>query len=147
MSSKTKLEIGDWVKATDDYADDHDWCNWVLGQVGKIVDIGDWCLLVEFPDYKGDKGHAGNKEAGAKNRWWFFEEDLIKVAAPKTRPAEKKASKGKQEYKGNGKHTWERVAESTLRLRVPGGWIYDTTASSVFVPFPEKVAETAGYVL
>lgn len=60
--------------------------------------------------------------------------------------------KGKQAYKGNGKHTWERVTKTedgegcdTMRLRVPGGWLYSTpiyadgefvTANTVFVPMP-----------
>lgn len=45
-----------------------------------------------------------------------------------------------QDYKGNGKHNWESVIdinnvvdlggtntyENTMRLRVPGGWLYRT---------------------
>ena len=37
-------------------------------------------------------------------------------------------------------HEWEKVAPSTRRLPVPGGWIYDIggleNTSAVFVPFP-----------
>jgi hypothetical protein len=65
---------------------------------------------------------------------------------------------GPQEYKGNGKHEWERVAaegyNTTDRLRVPGGWLYRTVEMSfsgaeveamntVFVPVPNVV----GYAL
>jgi hypothetical protein len=45
------------------------------------------------------------------------------------------APKGKQEYKGNGKHKWELVsadpkgAGHTYRLRVPGGWLYRTVST------------------
>ncbi len=59
-------------------------------------------------------------------------------------PAKKASPHGAQEYKGNGKHSWEMVVDNTYRLRVPGGWLYaeDTSASStVFVP----LAECIGY--
>lgn len=53
------------------------------------------------------------------------------------------APHGPQEYKGNGKHDWERVNRTTCRLRVPGGWIYNIDGSrqvsNVFVPMPEIV--------
>ena len=64
-------------------------------------------------------------------------------------PVEKKAKtwKGKQAYKGNGKHTWEIVNKTngtkTLRLRVPGGWLYtvddkqNLTITTTFVPMPD----------
>lgn len=59
------------------------------------------------------------------------------------RPA-KARPQGDQEYKGNGNHEWETVAEGTERLRVPGGWLYsvaydDDTSSAVFVPVPNVV--------
>lgn len=60
-----------------------------------------------------------------------------------------------QEYRGNGKHTWEEVskvdnadvASLTARLRVPGGWLYAVATAAqgghsfntVFVPMPEVV--------
>ena len=52
---------------------------------------------------------------------------------------------GPQEYRGNGKHSWERVYDSAMevpvkRLRVPGGWLYKTEGHApVFVPLPEVV--------
>jgi hypothetical protein len=58
---------------------------------------------------------------------------------------ERKRPHGAQEYKGNGNHEWEAVAEGTERLRVPGGWIYsvtyegDVASTSVFVPVPNVV--------
>jgi hypothetical protein len=58
----------------------------------------------------------------------------------------RKAPKGPQEYRGNGRHTWEGVgAGKTMRLRVPGGWLYRDggDASSTFVPMPDVV----GYVV
>jgi hypothetical protein len=61
------------------------------------------------------------------------------VAAPKTfqSPA-RKAPKGPQAYKGNGKHEWEPVTSVTNRLRVPGGWLYETGDSApCFVPVPD----------
>jgi hypothetical protein len=45
---------------------------------------------------------------------------------------------GAQLYKGNGKHRWEVVVglddgrgDTVRRLRVPGGWIYETTVTYV----------------
>lgn len=75
------------------------------------------------------------------------------VVAPKARPH------GAQEYRGNGKHKWELVTSNqdaarvtgsmTTRLRVPGGWLYQTGSivggkltgapTSVFVPVPDAV--------
>lgn len=57
------------------------------------------------------------------------------LATPKT----KKRPHGAQEYKGNGKHGWEEVTGVTSRLRVPGGWLYETECSVVFVPVPAAV--------
>jgi hypothetical protein len=52
---------------------------------------------------------------------------------------------GPQEYKGNGNHDWEEVTEDTLRLRVPGGWLYKDRSYTcmTFVPVPQ----TVGYVI
>lgn len=51
-----------------------------------------------------------------------------------------------QEYRGNGKHSYEDVVKEVTgprvqRLRVPGGWNYLDTKYSVgwFVPMPEVV--------
>ena len=72
------------------------------------------------------------------------------------------SDKQSQEYRGNGKHEWEKVVSKaspdgyhhTQRLRVPGGWLYQTsmlvdltdqgdgvlnTLNTVFVPMPEVV--------
>jgi hypothetical protein len=61
-------------------------------------------------------------------------------------PKKKKAPKGPQQYKGNGKHAWERVTADTMRLRVPGGWLYgeyshrlSRVTNSTFVPVPQAV--------
>lgn len=68
---------------------------------------------------------------------------------PTSSPAAKKRPHGAQEYRGNGKHAWEIVADDTKRLRVPGGWLYrygNTYANEhaiTFVPVPEAV----GYVV
>jgi hypothetical protein len=49
-----------------------------------------------------------------------------------------------QAYRGNGNHAWERVTDNTTRLRVPGGWLYRTYATTggyamAFVPTPAHV--------
>ncbi len=50
------------------------------------------------------------------------------------------APNGAQKYRGNGKHEWERVVSGTRRLRVPGGFIYQTGAKfTTFVPMPDVV--------
>jgi hypothetical protein len=61
------------------------------------------------------------------------------VALPKRRP-----TKGKQQYRGNGNHEWEAVANGTTkRLRVPGGWLYrflgTESDTMTFVPVPDVV--------
>ena len=58
-----------------------------------------------------------------------------------TAPAPKARSHGAQEYKGNTKHRWEDVTSGghTQRLRVPGGWLYMTSGTTVFVPVPQAV--------
>jgi hypothetical protein len=65
---------------------------------------------------------------------------------PKDEPKPRKRPHGAQEYKGNGKHKWERVTGETMRLRVPGGWLYgeysrriDRVVNSTFVPVPQAV--------
>jgi hypothetical protein len=76
----------------------------------------------------------------------------VPAAAPGEAPKPtKKAPKGAQAYKGNGKHSQEVVssdkATHVQRLRVPGGWLYTTTthdgeyfhSTTVFVPAPEVV--------
>jgi hypothetical protein len=68
-------------------------------------------------------------------------DNILKVL-PLTAEAPKKKRKaphGPQEYKGNGKHEWEDVTGCTMRLRVPGGWLYSCGDSSTFVPVPEAV--------
>lgn len=72
----------------------------------------------------------------------------------------------KQTYKGNGSHMWEEVAiveidgnyDETMRLRVPGGWLYHNEAqvidpvtgetrvsrSMVFVPLPAVLVQGKG---
>lgn len=66
---------------------------------------------------------------------------------PKVGP-KKSSPRGDQQYLGNGKHTWEFVADDgtslTERLRVPSGWLYaittnDGVVSQSFVPLPAVV--------
>lgn len=63
---------------------------------------------------------------------------------PTSKP--KKRPHGAQEYKGNGKHNWEKVVGDCLRLRVPGGWLYGQYSNRIsrvinttFVPVPQAV--------
>lgn len=101
-----------------------------------------------------DKWNAGH---GINDRQWNFEEQqarnfTIKVqhAAPVKPTVVKKWPHGAQEYKGNGKHKWEPVERdgiadtTTVRLRVPGGWLYRVTCGTytkamTFVPVPQAV--------
>lgn len=65
--------------------------------------------------------------------------------------AQQRRPHGAQEYKGNGNHKWETASVgfvSTMRLRVPGGWLYrygsglstdGTVSAMVFVPVPDVV--------
>jgi hypothetical protein len=116
------LKIGDRVKVTKDctYSD-----KITVGMEGDVA--GTAPLWVAF-----DCGTA-----------WCFTEPSDGKVAPVTKA--KKAPKGKQAYKGNGKHTWEPVTGCVVRLRVPGGWLYGKTiggeplAYMTFVPTPEVV--------
>jgi hypothetical protein len=74
-----------------------------------------------------------------------FGPDPERTEAPKQVdqvPVKTMNPKASQAYKGNGKHKWEKVVDCTYRLRVPGGWLYETTdeaggcPSAVFVPSP-----------
>jgi len=73
--------------------------------------------------------------------------DFIQTKLGDEKPKTKKAPKGAQAYKGNGKHEWESVAYAVERLRVPGGWLYQTyngdnyevSKAVTFVPVPEVV--------
>jgi hypothetical protein len=92
---------------------------------------------------------------GPGNHEWLFEASNHKAFAitvvqkapePKAEPKPKKRPHGAQEYKGNGKHAWEKVTGGTMRLRVPGGWLYgeyssrvDRVMTSTFVPVPQAV--------
>lgn len=57
----------------------------------------------------------------------------------------RKPPAGKQAYKGNRSHTWEKVLGTISRLRVPGGWLYadlnlqGEAANFTFVAVPEVV--------
>lgn len=96
---------------------------------------------------------------GDEDRLWGFEvsevrkfdivPEPVKAEAPKVEPKPKKRPHGAQEYKGNGKHSWEKVTSGDLtiteRLRVPGGWVYRDRSltgyakTSTFVPVPQAV--------
>lgn len=77
-------------------------------------------------------------DTGETNR---YEREELEVIEKK-----RKAPKGPQAYKGNGKHEWEPVTGSTWRLRVPSGWLYTESndgvawlAAATFVPMPQAV--------
>lgn len=102
--------------------------------------------LIRFDTWR-DGGHG----VGCRE-WYFFEKEARNVnitVLPELKPeppkvVAKKRPHGKQEYKGNGKHSWEAVTEGTERLRVPGGWLYrsnniDFLGDATFVPVPEAV--------
>jgi hypothetical protein len=105
--------------------------------------------VVEFPDETA--GHDGDMGDDAKNRWYMLPEYMEAV------PTKRKTPKGKQAYKGNGKHHWEYVTSTqvfegeevegrpTWRLRVPGGWLYRYSLGghSTFVP----LTDASGYVI
>lgn len=82
----------------------------------------------------------------------YFGIDRYDEACPRTPP--RKAPKGPQVYRGNGKHSMELVYGDLHRLRVPGGWLYFDTyvdkdegkfgsrelcGATTFVPVPEVV--------
>lgn len=87
------------------------------------------------------------------HQWNFFDYDrkdftIVEAPVVKAEPKPKKRPHGAQEYKGNGKHSWERVEGDayvrTERLRVPGGWLYrnvrgEFTKAMTFVPVPQAV--------
>lgn len=105
--------------------------------------------------FKDDDGSVNVQFDRAPESWantWYFYSDnarnftITKVAtAPKVEKPAKKRPHGAQEYKGNGKHAWENVTGNTVRLRVPGGWLYGKTmsghvlANTTFVPVPQAV--------
>jgi hypothetical protein len=118
-----------------------------IGQIGTIIK-GPWdtefSRTVRFDTWK--QGH------GKENREWQFSDfdrkhfDIIPYVEPQPEPKPKKRPHGAQEYKGNGKHAWEKVTGETMRLRVPGGWLYgeysrriDRVVNSTFVPVPQAV--------
>lgn len=110
------------------------------GVVNHVSDkVGTYCggyISVLF-----DKWSRGE---GPRN-WNFYGDDARAFSITKEKPVAavvKKAPKGAQAYKGNGKHEWELVSRATFRLRVPGGWLYrDSTdaGTMVFVPVPDVV--------
>ena len=131
---------------------------WHSGLTGKVleVDPGER-ILVQFDSIEG---HGG----GVRYRtgcWYFRSGPLTaadadakfltrgRIRAPRSdigsshkKPA---APHGSQEYKGNGKHSWETVTlakgEEMKRLRVPGGWLYADAGviTMCFVPVPSVV--------
>lgn len=120
-----------------------------LNEEGVVVEMHatNYYAAVKFDNWKD--GHGPDD-----NQWNFYDFDARKFVItvlpplPKVSPVKpaKKRPHGKQEYKGNGKHAWEAVIGNTVRLRVPGGWLYGSyldTANSVidqtFVPVPTAV--------
>lgn len=130
---------------------------WHSGREGEVVkgDISS-CVCVRFKDYRGGEGHKGTGAAGLKNsQHWYFGhysgcdasvELLSLVPATAVKAKTRAAPHGKQEYRGNGKHEWEKVADAastqtsdTVRLRVPGGWVYKAGIGVAFVPTPAVI--------
>lgn len=110
--------------------------------------------LVRFDGWNA--GHSGAADDGNTSHWFLENHNarrltITVLASPATAPVipearkAKKRPHGAQEYKGNGKHSWEVVTEQTVRLRVPGGWLYGRRVGSsvlahrVFVPVPQAV--------
>ena len=115
-------------------------------------------LKIRFDKWRGSTGHGA-----VQHNFCFRSAEAadfkitVLPEAPKAEPAKPAATKkrphGAQEYKGNGKHSWETVVSETtageaiVRLRVPGGWLYATqsldnyeiTSTMTFVPVPEAV--------
>jgi hypothetical protein len=119
------------------------------GEVGTIVEghhDDSYERLVRFDTWSDGHGVGGRE-------WGFYDTDVKDFSIrnhvdPKPEPVvvKKKAPKGPQQYRGNGKHAWERVTGETMRLRVPGGWLYgeysrriDRVVNSTFVPVPQAV--------
>lgn len=139
------LRIGDEVEVTKP-----GYSKMPIGLKGKVVARSEkYGVCVEFAGWDG--GHSAYSEGfedPSESRWHFKNKDDGAIRKVKPEAKAKKAPKGKQAYKGNGKHLWEDVlAEGisygyrTKRLRVPGGWLYrsDMDTASVFVPTPAVV--------
>jgi hypothetical protein len=120
-----KFKVGTEVIVSSEYSE------WPSEMIGTIIELeGDRKPLVQFKEHTKQCGH------GVKMQCWYIHGDyLTPTAAPKV----KKAPKGPQAYKGNGKHAWELVTGDVSRLRVPGGWIYDSGEALAFVPVPQAV--------
>jgi hypothetical protein len=124
----SKFKVGDRVRVVDAGNNDADCLD---GMEGVVVKDG----CVEFEGWT--EGHSGPYHDCRTSCWYVQDEDLVKIKKTK-----KKRPHGKQEYKGNGKHTWEEVTDdpvSTYRLRVPGGWLYTADGNVAFVPVPTVV--------
>lgn len=123
---------------------------------GVIVKNPNWATNDDTRTVKFDTWRDGWSNPGEiGDAYWSFERDNTKrftitverETAAATAPATaKKRPHGKQEYRGNGKHEWETVVGNTVRLRVPGGWLYSKTfggsqvsSNTTFVPVPEVV--------
>ena len=115
-------------------------------EVGTVIHVNNKDALIRFDTWSDGHG-VGDHE-------WHFERDEVKnftikpfvAAVVKAEPKPRKRPHGAQEYKGNGKHNWERVVGDTMRLRVPGGWLYgqyssriDRVVQTTFVPVPQAV--------
>jgi hypothetical protein len=109
-------------------------------EAGEIIERESDHVLVRFDMWF--KGHGMDD-----NEWHFYDYDAKGFTIKVEKPATKKRPHGSQEYKGNGKHTWEQVTKDTERLRVAGGWLYKYHVTFptycapmiTFVPMPEVV--------
>jgi hypothetical protein len=104
--------------------------------VGVITEVDADTVVVTFDTW--DNGWSD----GSHN-WRFYAHEARRfniLPLVETKAVAKKRPHGAQEYKGNGKHVWEDVIiGDTVRLRVPGGWLYYTVGTTTFVPVPQAV--------
>jgi hypothetical protein len=137
VAKKKEKPVGEFFWVGDAVISSGD--NYTESLIGTVVEVGASMCLVQFPSW--NKGHNGDTSDGSTDKWWVDNEHLSKVCVEKKNEKKKKAPKGKQEYKGNGKHSWETVVDTVSRLRVPGGWLYrdDRNMATVFVPVPQAV--------
>ena len=153
MTKATDFKVGDKVHSNSKKY-------WYSGYDGVVISVRTEAVGVRFPKYAGHEGHNGEAVPPRARNCWFFSEGVplsssgsISLLVPGVvKVAKPKKPHGAQEYKGNGKHTWEKVNKddndffTVVRLRVPGGWLYseeravDCEASNmVFVPVPSVV--------
>lgn len=113
------------------------------GTVVRYDSDGD--AVVSFRSGGWDDNYSNSYECSNKKHCWFVEPKYLAAAPVKLEAAPRSEAPTKkkltQKYLGNGEHTWESVCSNTMRLRVPGGWLYGNSyyRGMTFVPMPEVV--------